>query len=119
MDDLKGFSLVPEKYKDKSKDPRTLLYLYPGSINLVAYAKKMQTFSFYQALYVAEDLAHRQGYILLPFDCIHWERAKKFGVDRRVKIGRKSFFLMRLKELTKTEKIKLENVLIDIKRHER
>lgn len=107
------FTLVPEKYKDK--DPRALLYLYPNSVNIVAYAKKMQKFSFYQALEVAEDLAKRQGFILLPYSCIHWERAKKYGVDRRVKIGRKSFFLMRLNELTKNEKEKLQLHLADLK----
>lgn len=110
---LDDFTLIPEKYKEK--DPRALLYLYPNSLNIVAYAKKMQKFSFYQALEVAEDLAKRQGYILLPFSCIHWERAKKYGVDRRVKIGRKSFFLMKITELTKTEKEKLRLHLDDLK----
>lgn len=107
------YSLVPERYRDK--DPRSLLYLYPTSINIVAYAKKMQRFSFYQALEVAEDLAKRQGYILLPYSCIHWERAKKFGGERRVKIGRNSFYLMRESELTKREKEKLISHLEDLK----
>lgn len=111
---IEEFSLVPEKYKNKNNDPRGLLYLYPN-LNIVAYAKKMQRFSFYQALEVAEDLAQRQGFILLPFDCIHWERAKKYGSERRVKIGRKSFFMMRISELTKKEKEKLELHLDDLK----
>lgn len=107
------FTLIPDKWRDK--DPRALLYLYPTQVNIVAYAKKMQQFSFYQALAVAEDLAKRQGFILLPFSCIHWERAKKFGNDRRVKIGRKSFFLMKITELTKKEKEKLQAHLDDLK----
>lgn len=111
---VEEFTLVPKKYKEK--DPRALLYLYPNSLNIVAYAKKMQTFSFYQALEVAEDMAKKQGYILLPFNCIHWERAKKYGEDRRVKIGRKSFFLMRPDELTKTEKTKLIDHLDDLQK---
>lgn len=110
---IDDFSLVPEKYKNK--DPRALLYLYPNTLNIVAYAKKMQKFSFYQALEVAEDLSKRQGFILLPFNCIHWERAKKFGADRRVKIGRKSFFQMKITELTKSEKEKLLNHLDDLR----
>lgn len=110
---LDEFTLVPDKWRDK--DPRALLYLYPNSVNIVAYAKKMQQFSFYQALTVAEDLAKRQGYILLPYSCIHWERAKKFGEERKVKIGRKSFFLMKITELTKTEREKLSAHLEELK----
>ena len=106
---LEDFSLIPKGYKNK--DPRPLTFLYPNSINIVAYAKKMQEFSFYQSLEVAQDLAKRQGFILLPWECIHWQRAKAFGVDRKVKIGRKSFFLMKIDELTKTERMKLENHL--------
>ncbi|MDA6130779.1 hypothetical protein OSK38_25765, partial [Escherichia coli] len=90
------------------------LYLYPNSVNIVAYAKKMQQFSFYQSLEIAEDLAKRQSFILLPWECIHWQRAKAFGVDRKVKIGRKSFFLMKVNELTKNERLKLENYLNEI-----
>lgn len=110
--EIESFSLIPKGYK--KKDPRTLLYLYPNSVNLVAYAKKMQQFSFYQSLEIAEDLAKRQGYILLPWECIHWQRAKAFGVDRKIKIGRKSFFLMKPQELTKNEALKLEIYLAEI-----
>lgn len=103
---IEDFTLIPKGYKNK--DPRTLLYLYPNSINIVAYAKKMQEFSFYQSLEIAQDLAKRQGFILLPWDCIHWQRAKQYGSDRKVKIGRKSFFMMKITELTKKETMKLE-----------
>ncbi|MBG9585542.1 hypothetical protein [Cytobacillus firmus] len=109
---LEQISLIPRGYKNK--DPRSLLYLYPNSVNIVAYAKKMQQFSFYQSLEIAEDLAKRQGFILLPWECIHWQRAKAFGVDRKLKIGRKSFFLMKVSELTKNEKLKLELYLYEI-----
>lgn len=102
-------SLVPKNYK--KKDPRTLPYLYPDSINIVSYAKSVQRFSFYQTLEVAEDLARRQGFILLPWSCMHWERAKNYGYDRKVKIGRKSFFMMKPSELTKTEIRKLNNYI--------
>lgn len=111
--DYNQFTLVPSDYK--AKDPRTLPYLYPESLNIVAYAKKVQEFSFYQTLEVAEDLAKRQGFILLPWTCIHWQRAKNFGVDRKVKIGRKSFFMMRPDELTKGERRKLEDYIREIK----
>lgn len=103
--EISDISLVPKDYK--KKDPRTLPYLYPETLNIVSYAKAVQTFTFYQTLEVAEDLAKRQGYILLPWSCMHWQRAKNFGVDRKVKVGRKSFFMMKPSELTKTEKRKL------------
>jgi hypothetical protein len=106
------FSLVPKEYK--KKDPRSLLYFHPQSINIVAYAKKMQAFAFYQALEVAEELAKKQGFILLPWSCIHWQRAKSFGYDRKIKIGRNSFFLMKPNELTKSEEIKLEGYIKEL-----
>lgn len=109
---LEEFSLIPKGYK--KKDPRPLSYLYPTSINIVSYAKQMQEFSFYQTLEVAQDLAKRQGFILLPWECIHWQRAKVYGSDRKVKIGRKSFFMMKIDELTKTERKKLETHIQEI-----
>src|SRR5690625_4608986 len=109
MKEIKKYSLIPKNYK--KVDPRPLLYLYPETVNLVAYAKKVQKFSFYQALEVAEDLANRQGYLLLPFSCMHWQRAKNDGPDRKIKIGRRSYFLMKLDELTKGEKAKLINFI--------
>lgn len=110
--ETKNISVVPKEYR--KKDPRTLPFLYPQSINIVAYAKSVQTFSFYQTLEVAEDLAKRQGYILLPWSCIHWERAKRFGEDRKVKVGRNSFFMMRQDELTAGEKFKLQQYIKSI-----
>lgn len=105
-DDLRPYSIVPERFKES--DPRQLLYHYP-SLPIVKYAKLMQRYSHLQALDVAEDLSMRQGYVLLPSSCIHWERAKKFGQERRIKIGRKSYYLMRLQEMTDLELVKLKN----------
>lgn len=113
---LQDFSLIPKGYKNK--DPRCLLYLYSKTINVVAYAKKLQQFSFYQTLEVAEDLAKRQGFILLPWECIHWQRAQSLGAERKIKIGRNSFYLLRISELTKTERVKLENYLVELNEHE-
>jgi hypothetical protein len=105
---MEEYSLVPNQYK--KKDPRSLLYHFP-SLPIVKYAKLMQQFSFYQALEVAEDLANRQGYILLPWSCIHWQRAKQYSNDRKIKIGRNSFFMMQPSELTKTEESKLQHYI--------
>lgn len=106
---LENYSLVPKNFRQK--DPRQLLYHNPTTINIIAYAKKMQEFSFYQALEVAEDLAKRQGFILVPYSCFHWQRAKNYGSDRKIKIGRNSYFLMKPHELTKTELKKLKEVI--------
>lgn len=105
-------SILPPKYRDK--DPRQLLYHYP-SMPVVKYAKMMQEFSFYHALAVAEDIAHRQGFILVPYSCMHWERKKRFAADRRVKIGRRSFYMMRESELTPHEKRKLQKYVEQIR----
>lgn len=110
---IKDYSLVPHDYKEK--DPRTLPFLYPESLNIVAYAKKVQKFSFYQTLEVAEDIVNRQGFILIPFSCVHWQRAKAYGVDRKIKIGRNSFFMMKPDELTKNEKRKLEEYIQELR----
>lgn len=108
IEELKECSIVPVNYKEK--DPRKALYLYP-SMPVVWYAKKMQVYSFNQALEVAEDMAHKLGYVLLPSVCIHWQRVQKIGQDRRVKIGKYSYYLMRLNEMTKTEASKLQNYI--------
>ncbi|WP_037580981.1 hypothetical protein [Sporolactobacillus terrae] len=113
MINLEDFTLIPPDYK--KKDPRPLLYLYHDTINVVAYAKKMQKFAYYQTLEVAEDLAKRQGFILLPWDCIHWQRAQAVAADRKIKIGRRAFYLMKISELTKREAQKLENYLMQLK----
>lgn len=109
--DLNNITLVPNDYKDK--DPRTLPFLYPETLNIVAYAKKVQVFSFYQTLEVAEDLARRSGFLLLPYKCMHWQRAKHYAVDRKVKIGRKSFFMLKPNELTPGEKDKLKDYIVE------
>lgn len=114
LSDLKEYSILPKDYK--SKDPRNLLYHFP-SLPIVKYAKLMQTFSFHQALGVAEDLGHRLGYVLLPSHCMHWQRIQKNG-ERRVKIGRNSFYLMRLNELTRNEKSKLINHIEEVQNGE-
>jgi|SRR5690625_122408 len=109
---LRDISIVHKRYKEK--DPRTLPFLYPERINIVAYAKRVQIFSFFYTLEVAENLVKKLGFILLPWSCMHWERVKEYGSDRRVKIGRRSFFMMKPSELTKREREKLIEYVEDL-----
>ncbi len=112
---MQHFSVVPVKYKDK--DPRALVYHFP-SMPIVKFAKLMAQFTYYKQLEVAEDLANRQGYILLPFNCMHWQRRGQFP-ERKVKIGRNSFFMMKITELTKSEEIKLKDFLYEVHKDEK
>lgn len=66
-------------------------------------------------LELAEDMAKKQGFVLLPYACIHWQRAKEYGSDRKIKVGRNTFFLMKPQELTKGEKAKLQAYIDDLK----
>lgn len=109
---MKQFSVVPDTFRDR--DPRNLLYHFPN-MPVVKYAKLMQEYCFYKQLQVAEDIAHKQGFILVPFECMHWQRKKNFASDRKVKIGRNSYFMMKVEEMTKVERVKLEQYLEGIK----
>lgn len=110
LEELKEYSVVPRRFK--AKDPRALLYHFP-SLPIVKYAKLMQKYSFNQALEAAEGVAHYSGYLLLPSRCMHWQRVKNH-FERRVKVGKHTFYLMRLKELTKSERQKLMYYIDDL-----
>lgn len=106
---LSEITLVPADYKEK--DPRQLAFNYASTIQntsngLVIYNKYVQQFIYYHSLEVAEQFAKQMGFILIPSTCIHWRRAKDF-TDRRVKVGRKSFYALRENELNKKEQKKL------------
>lgn len=107
---LKEYSIVPKNFK--GKDPRALLYHFP-SLPIVKYAKLMQKYSFNQALEAAESVANYSGYLLLPSACMHWQRVKNH-FERRVKVGKNTFYLMRDYELTRSEKNKLMNYIDDL-----
>ncbi|MFC4323694.1 hypothetical protein [Litchfieldia salsa] len=105
-------SVVPDNFKDR--DPRNLLYHFP-SMPVVKYAKIMQEYCFFKQLKVAEEMAHKLGFILVPFDCMNWQRKKNFSSDRKVKIGRNSYFMMKLNELTKSENAKLRSYVDELR----
>ena len=79
----------------------------------------MQEFTFYQSLEAAETVAHNLGYILIPWDCIHWGRAQKIATERKVKIGRKSFYMLKVCEMTKREAMKLERYIEELHQNDR
>lgn len=113
------FSIVPPNFKDK--DPRGLAVLFPNSIrnsdqSFVGFMKKMQVFDFYNSLSMFEEYAHANGFILLPASVMHWRRRNGFGIERRVRVGRKSFYLVREHELTQGEKEKLLDHIKDVRR---
>lgn len=102
------YSIVPNKFEDK--DPRNLLYHFP-SLPIVKFAKMYQEFSHYKQLKVAESMAKSFGCVLVPLECMNWKRRQKFGVDKKIKVGRNSYFIMQLNELTTLEKKKLKEYL--------
>lgn len=116
MDDLKAYSIVPADFDEK--DPRMLPYHFP-SFPVVKFAKLMQIYSFNKTLSAIQDVAHRQGYVLLPAVCMHWGRVKKFGQERRAKVGKHNFYMMRLNELTQVEINKLQNYIREMDKDDR
>ncbi|MED3201346.1 hypothetical protein P4388_34070 [Bacillus thuringiensis] len=103
---MNTYSLIPPtKYGDK--DPQSLLYLNP-SLSAQKLVKMYNKYIFFKQLQLAEDMAGKMGFILLPYDCMHWERRQQFRDDRSVKVGRNSYFMMTTNELTRTEQRKLQ-----------
>jgi|GEM_PF-1074688 len=108
--DLMECSIVPPDLKEK--DPRPFAYLYPNMIrnddqSFIAFIKKTQIHEFYRSVLSIEEYAHANGFILLPAPVMHWRRRNGFGQERRIRVGRKSFYFVRENELTEGEKEKL------------
>ena len=106
---LEEFTLLPPNFQ--KMNPHALVLLYPETMNIYVYHKKMTKYSFYLQVKLAEDIAKKMGFILLPGKCIHWKRAKAFAENRRVKIGRNTFYMLKINELTKKEHEKLIEVI--------
>ncbi|PFZ53522.1 hypothetical protein COF76_27535 [Bacillus wiedmannii] len=105
------YSVLPNTFKDK--DPRNLLYFTP-SLPVVRFAKLYQEFAHYKQLQLAESMARKFDCILVPLECMNWRRAKQFGHDKKVKVGRNSYFMMHPSELTRNEKRKLEEYIQEL-----
>lgn len=84
-----------------ASDPQHLLYHFP-SIHPVKYTKMSAEYHFWRSVAVAEQVAKMSGKLLIPATCLHWERKVRHA-DRRLQIGKKSFFVMSQEELTNNE----------------
>jgi hypothetical protein len=102
-------SIVPLAKVDK--DPQTLLYHFP-SMNAVRYQKLIQVYIYWKHVQTAEKVAKMSGKLLVPRECIHWQRKKKIE-DRKITICKKVFFVLAESEMSKTELLKYGMELVD------
>ncbi|MED2258277.1 hypothetical protein ABEO98_21655 [Brevibacillus parabrevis] len=97
-------SIVPVR---RVRDPRQLLFHYP-SIPVVRYSQMAADFYQDQMLRMAEELAARQGFILVPACCLSWRKKQEIAAERQVSIGKHSYYMMRRDEMTKRAQEKLK-----------
>ena len=105
-----NFTIVPQDLQEK--DPRPFAYLYPETIRcnnqkFISFIKQLQRFTFYQSVQQFERFGKANGYILLPSSVLHWRRRSELGQERRVLIGRNTFYFVRQSELNEREQAKL------------
>lgn len=94
-----------------------LLYNFP-SLPKVKFAKLMNEFYFYKALEAVEEAADKMGFILVPRSCMHWKRCRDYSVKRKVKVCGKTFFMMKINEITENEIKNLEGYIDEnVKNH--
>lgn len=98
-------SLVPAEKVEK--DPQTLLYYFP-SINPVRYQKLIREYTYWKQIQTAEKVAKMGGHLLVPRECIHWQRKLQLE-DRKVTIYKKAFFVLSESEMTRSELRKYKN----------
>lgn len=91
---------------DKIKnDPQKLLYMFPN-MNAVRYHKLQEEFSFWKSVKTAEEIAGIFGLLLVPRNCIHWQRKLEIEEKRRIVIKKRVFYLLAESEMTENEKRK-------------
>lgn len=74
--------------------------------SFISYNKKLQEFLFNHSLDAATQAANLFGCILVPTKCIHWRRAKEIA-ERRIFVGRNSFYIVRPDEINDNERRRL------------
>ncbi|MCM3593643.1 hypothetical protein M4D58_23765 [Brevibacillus borstelensis] len=105
-----SISVVPNR---RIRDPRQLLFHFP-SIPVVRYAQMAADFYHDQMLRLAEELAHRQGFLLVPASCLGWRKKQDIAGERQVSVGKRSFYMLRRDELTSKEWDKLQEYLEEL-----
>ncbi|MEE4565945.1 hypothetical protein [Paenibacillus polymyxa] len=96
-------SIVPaEKIEN---DPQEFLYRFP-KMNAVRYHKMQEEFTFWKTVQIAEKVALISKLLLVPADCIHWQRKLVLGHECRIVIKKRAFYLISESEMTQTEKKK-------------
>lgn len=94
-------SIIPEGVL---KDPQTLLYFFPN-INAVRYQHLSRDYYYWKQVSAAEEVARIAGKLLVPRDCIHWQRIKNLA-EKKIVINRNVFFVLSQDEMTKSEQKK-------------
>lgn len=100
-------SIVPAEKIEK--DPQTLLYHFP-SMHPVRYQKLIKEYTFWKHVQTAEKVARMAGKLLVPRECVHWQRKSRFE-NKRVVIQKKVFFVLDAAEMSKAE-IKKYSLLV-------
>lgn len=108
---MTNYSIVPQ---GRCRDPRQLLYHYP-SIPVVRYAQLVAEFHHIQMLRLAEDIAHKQGFLLVPASVLHWRQKQEIAAERQVTVGKQVFYMMRKTELSKRALEKLQEYLEELR----
>lgn len=83
------------------KYPGNLPYLFPS---MSAYVYKERSEKYYRnvSLHNIEKVAAMSNMLVIPANCLHWQRKKKFG-DRNIRLIGKSYYILHPDELTDLE----------------
>lgn len=104
-----NLSIVPAK--KIQKDPRNFAYLYP-SMPLYKYKDAVQDWYRLKCIKALEEVAAMQDKFVVPAECIHWHRKKRFG-SKRVELFGRSYYILAEIEMTENEKTKYLEQLHD------
>lgn len=92
----------------RSKNPYHLIFFKKSNINITLLSKQMAQYTNNLLLEQLEQLAVTFNCYLVPAECIHWHRKKKFKAN---KIGNRTYYLIQRDKITKCEFQKLIDYL--------
>lgn len=99
-------SMTLVSYDKIEKDPRNLAYLFP-SMPVGKYKRATEEYYKNKSLKAIEDAARINNQLLIPGNCLHWERKKRFKDQNLVFFGR-AYYLIDYDDLTDLEIAKYE-----------